>query len=562
YGMAALYLGVDQVPLIDTDAYEGSVTATFVSRNSAATYFAIGLVGGAALLGERMEEAVRRGAGVSSSFEFVISVISSSGVYLLAAAFLLSGLLSTGSRAGSAAGLAGLLVVALASWRPLSFGRGRLIALLLVGAFLVGIAELSSNLLVERLEEADPAADVRFPLYEDTLRMIADRPLLGHGAGAFADVYPLFQGAEVPASVVWNRAHNSYLQAAAELGAPMLVLIVFIAAVCLWRIAQCAVTRPGSAPAAMAALGAFVIVALHSLVDFSLQIQAVGLVFAAVAGAGYGEASRLLAETRTATSRKGGELRGSQVGLATTPGARFARRVVLTLLAAGICVMLFAAARLALVVSATPAELWLTELAPFVAPAVQVDARTSARAEAISQLIADPALTTARLRPCEDRRTAARAEGDGDVEAFQEATRACLDIVDVALGANPLSGELWLHRTRLLFQLGTFGPELLQSLQRSYETSPRVGWIAADRVILGLQVYRFLPDHLRDQVRQDIELVLAAPHLADRLIAAFVANESFRRMVLPVVETLGPDAQDAFVSLVRDRIKSDASRPQ
>ena len=52
------------------------------------------------------------------------------------------------------------------------------------------------------------------------------------------------------------------------------------------RVGRAALTRRSSATAALVTVGATVIVALHSFVDFSMQIQAVALTWTALLAAG------------------------------------------------------------------------------------------------------------------------------------------------------------------------------------------------------------------------------------------------------------------------------------
>src|SRR5262249_48624281 len=80
----------------------------------------------------------------------------------------------------------------------------------------------------------------------------------------------------------------TYLQAAAELGLPVAILLALTAGVVLWFIYR--ESRGRYSALAIAALAATAGVAFHSLVDFSIQIEAVGLTMSVLAGAAFGDA--------------------------------------------------------------------------------------------------------------------------------------------------------------------------------------------------------------------------------------------------------------------------------
>jgi tetratricopeptide (TPR) repeat protein len=215
----------------------------------------------------------------------------------------------------------------------------------------------------------------------------------------------------------------------------------------------------------------------------------------------------------------------------------------------GVVAILLTSARLALVVSATPQSLWLSEYPLLTVPAGRpVDAATVDRAERVSRLISDSHLVTARLAPCRSTREAARIAAV--VEDFDNATTDCLRAIDAGLAADPASGELWYARSQLLFDLGRLD-EFVDSLRRSYRSAPREGWIISSRAVLGVSALPLLPEDLRADVRNDVDLALSDYRLADGLIAAVVADPKFRALALPIVEDLSADRQEWFLQRVR-----------
>lgn len=292
YGFTALSLGFEQVPG-GSDAYEGFLTGTQVNRNSAAILFGFGLICGFSLLPSRLASGGPEGRNHGSTFYAISTTIIRGGPILLAIAVNAAALLQTGSRAGTAATAVALIVVAVLLF---GFGsrhqRAQRNAIIIAGVIIVAAAIGSASFVLDRITASELAAEARPALFHDTMAMVAERPLLGQGAGVFADLFPVFNSGKVPAFLVWNRAHSTYLQVAAELGLPALAVIILVALFVLIVLARGAIRRRTDTPAAIAALGALLAVMLHSVIDFSLQIQATGIVFAILAGAGYAEAQQ------------------------------------------------------------------------------------------------------------------------------------------------------------------------------------------------------------------------------------------------------------------------------
>jgi O-antigen ligase len=287
YGLVAQYVGVRQVILLDDDAYSGFLTGTFVNRNTAATYFVVGIACSTTLIAWRLES-VLRPRSHQNFYLKVAEMVRLSGLYLMADLVLVAALLDTGSRGGFIACGAALLTVTLITVRRTSRDRRGAAALFTaVLAAIVVVAGISSDILVSRLQNG-PGNEDRLKVYGDTIDMIAARPWLGHGAGTFVDIYPLYHS-RAPSTEIWTHAHNSYLQAAAELGLPALGLLLFSMLAVLYPLLQNIGRQTELQPAASAALATIVAAAVHSAVDFSLQIQAVGVTAAVLIGAGLGE---------------------------------------------------------------------------------------------------------------------------------------------------------------------------------------------------------------------------------------------------------------------------------
>jgi O-antigen ligase len=218
----------------------------------------------------------------------LIETTGRAGALLIAGAFLLVvAVLLTGSRGGVLATGAGLAALAAVSLAP---GRARAAAslpILLLALAVVAAALLAfGDVFVGTIADRGVGDTNRISVYALTMRSILDAPLTGFGYGTFADVFPLYRDRSVSVQGAWEQAHNMYLVVFQGLGlvfgSMLVVCLVLLALRCL----RGAATRKENATVPRVAFAAACLVAVHSLVDFSLEIQSVALTFAAVLGAG------------------------------------------------------------------------------------------------------------------------------------------------------------------------------------------------------------------------------------------------------------------------------------
>jgi O-antigen ligase len=163
---------------------------------------------------------------------------------VLAAALALSG-----SRAGTVASVAGVLVAFLASGftgqrrtvrRTLVIGMVAFAAAAFVFPAMGLTLRSQSSGNVEGFFELGSGSG-RAVVWGEALPLIGAAPLLGHGFGTAPDLFPAIQ--QIGTNVL-GRAHNSYLEVAVDLGWPgfvMLVVLVASGLVAAWAI----VRKPG-----------------------------------------------------------------------------------------------------------------------------------------------------------------------------------------------------------------------------------------------------------------------------------------------------------------------------
>jgi O-antigen ligase len=125
----------------------------------------------------------------------------------------------------------------------------------------------------------DAGKNGRVLITKDSLKLIAQRPLLGWGLGTFPVVYPSVRSFHTNYRV--NAAHNDYIQAAVETGLVGLLLGLGFA-VLLYRngLRETAGWRTSiGGSVRMAALIGATGILVHSFWDFNLQIPANAALF-------------------------------------------------------------------------------------------------------------------------------------------------------------------------------------------------------------------------------------------------------------------------------------------
>lgn len=298
YGIIAAAVAPDYVLWLDTKMPVDFVRSTFVNRNNYATYDGISLVIIAGLL---LQLYGNRAAAAAGNTRLQISTfIETTGrqgaVLLGAGALCFLALLLTGSRGGIIATVVGLFVLAVLSLtrrRGTEAGVQRT-ATVLISVLIIAAFASFGSVLAGRIEFSGLSDESRISVYIIALRSIFSAPILGYGYGTFADVFPMFRDRSIGVLGQWTMAHDTYLEVFQGLGVVFGTVLVGVGLSLVVRCLKGAAKRRN---ALLPIIGASVgfLVAVHALVDFSLQIQAVTLTFMAVLGAAVAqsESSRL-----------------------------------------------------------------------------------------------------------------------------------------------------------------------------------------------------------------------------------------------------------------------------
>lgn len=165
----------------------------------------------------------------------------------------------------------GLLVMGVAQTREKAVPNVKITT---PGSRFVEAASGESRSLADRLYYLQSAAD-----------MWRDHPMLGVGAGAYADVHPQYQRRVVSAS---TSAHNYYVQTWAELGMVGAVLLIVLLAALAWGVVRGTLAeRDVKLPLALGLLA----ILMHMGLDIDARYPAIMLLAAVLAGLLYRQKS-------------------------------------------------------------------------------------------------------------------------------------------------------------------------------------------------------------------------------------------------------------------------------
>ncbi len=286
-GMGQLASGPPNVVLWSFHT-DGEVFGPFICRNHFAYYanLCLGLAGGL-LLGTRYFLAAPRPerAGWARAGR---DMLRDPRVLWLAAclAILGAGLVACLSRGGVFGLCGGAAVAVLLRATRRATPRWALTAGVLVGAALLA-GGLGFDRVSRRWEQVltETAGEGRPAVWARGLELAARFPLTGTGLGTFGVAEPHTRRPGDPANVVWDHAHNDFVELWAEGGTPQLLVALAVIALVVASGVR-AFRRHGETGLGRLALGGlvgFVAVAVQSVVDFGLHVPAVAVLAAVVA---------------------------------------------------------------------------------------------------------------------------------------------------------------------------------------------------------------------------------------------------------------------------------------
>ena len=278
YGILSTLVAPTMILWREKPTYAGFVTGTFINKNTAATYFgscaAIWLLILAERIRERLPEGPLQWKHVSQQF---LSKLRKTVVVAFLAFFVcFMALLMSASRAGVIVSML-IFVAAFTFFFRRDLPKRSGLAVLVAGA--TGVALVLVQVLGGAVNQ-----------HFETQNL--DHPWFGMGLGTFVWSFPAYRSSEISLRGVFDLAHSTPLELAADLGIPLAAAIGLAWILILALLIRASLRRRRDGIVPLASLSVALIGLLHSMVDFSLQIPGYAIVAFAVVGGGLGQSFR------------------------------------------------------------------------------------------------------------------------------------------------------------------------------------------------------------------------------------------------------------------------------
>jgi hypothetical protein len=296
FGMLQELLFPDQLLFEPKKYYVGYLTATFVNRNTAGTFFGLAFLLNLGLEFHQLRK-IHIASFAKTALSFAIGWRDKNApvlAYALTCLIVAVALFLTQSRgAVGATFIACVAAAAMITTRRLTADRpneefvswGRYATLFAGLVVIVGLFALFAGRSVYRMQEQG-SEDARWCSFASSIDAIKDNWIFGTGLGAFRDVFPVYRDSDcVEIFGVWDRAHNFFLEGWLGLGLPFVAALVIGYLILVGVFIRGIRIRHKFRYIPVMGLAALILASLHSIVDFSLQIPGVGVYFAAIMAA-------------------------------------------------------------------------------------------------------------------------------------------------------------------------------------------------------------------------------------------------------------------------------------
>nr|WP_283818891.1 O-antigen ligase family protein [Bradyrhizobium diazoefficiens] len=202
----------------------------------------------------------------------------------------IAALFMTGSRGGVLISLLLLIVTFTIYFRKELSGKNLIVVVTSVSLIALALLGIVGGSVSSRIDLYGLWDTARIAAWRSTFEIIRNNVWFGTGLGTFPWVFPAYRSSSVSMWGVWDAAHSTPLELAAELGLPLAIIVSLAWIAALLILARGLRGRRELSLTPLTSLSGSLIALLHSTFDFSLQVAGFSIVIFALLGIGLSQA--------------------------------------------------------------------------------------------------------------------------------------------------------------------------------------------------------------------------------------------------------------------------------
>ena len=155
------------------------------------------------------------------------------------------------------------------------------------------VLQSSGRVTLGRVLQLSEQGTGRDAIHALTRRGIEAAPVTGRGLDSFRHLYFRYRDLTIPwGSPRYDKAHNTYMELVLELGAIGFILLMGSVLTIVGTILAGIVRRRRDVIYPIVGLGATVLIGTHSILDFSVQMPAIAVIYSAILGVAFAQSWR------------------------------------------------------------------------------------------------------------------------------------------------------------------------------------------------------------------------------------------------------------------------------
>lgn len=292
YAVLGLFLefyAPNKLLIFDKKAYVGSLTSSFMNRNSYATYAGIGAVISILFLLKSIFSKIDEKNEKDLRILLIRRIIDKSILYIALLIPIIVALILTESRAGIFSSFIGVLVAISLFFMAKPMRQFKSLSKKIVWIFLtisIIVGVVASGGAFSRIAHINKSSGARVLIYETTSEAIADFSYLGAGLGNFQQAYYLHRDKRSLRETTQrvDHAHNSYLEMMLEIGVIAFVIFMIPFVWLNYNFIKAVFNRKRDFIFPVVGVSVSALLAVHALFDFSIEIPAIAATYSILMG--------------------------------------------------------------------------------------------------------------------------------------------------------------------------------------------------------------------------------------------------------------------------------------